>query len=255
MNMKLTDGSRTYICDGCGQVYKTTDEFNPADSAGGKDFCWKCHPKRMTYRQLIEWLARGNGFLCQQAIEYTTAPMFSLAPVRINDRSYPGSSDDQIPYDEHELVVSKFNDSGICHWEIPTEAMFKADCRKSSTCDEHPLNESIKSTEKLKMQWRIKEYFDKELGGTRYIVQYRQFLFWKSVNLTLFQQATSTASDFNNYDLVGQYNEVAFCRMDDAKQFTYDHEKYLVRGNKSNKPIYHPVTHYRVNLEELTRDL
>lgn len=59
MNVKLTDGSRTYICDGCGQVYKTTDEFNPADSAGGKDFCWKCHPKRMTYMQLIERLARG----------------------------------------------------------------------------------------------------------------------------------------------------------------------------------------------------
>lgn len=104
------------------------------------------------------------------------------------------------------------------------------------------------------MQWRIKEYFDKELGGTRYIVQYRRFLFWKSVNFTLFQQATSTtASDFNSYDLVGQYNEVAFCRMDDAKQFTYDHEKYLVRNN--NKPIYHPVTHYQVNLEELANDL
>lgn len=249
MRMKLKDGSMTYICDGCGQAYKTTDEFNPADSAGGKDFCWKCHPKRMTYMQLLEWLAKGHGFICQQAIGYTSAPMFSLVPVRINDRSYPGKSDDQIPYNEHELVVSKFTD-GFCNWKIPTFEMFEQDCRKSSTCDESPLNVSIKSTEKQKMQWRIKEYFDKELGETRYIVQYRRFLFWKSVNLTLFQQATSTARDFNNYDLVGKYNEVAFCRMDDAKQFTYDHEKYLVRGNKSNKPVYHDVTHYHINLED-----
>lgn len=100
------------------------------------------------------------------------------------------------------------------------------------------------------MQWRIKEYFDKELEGTRYIVQYRRFLFWKSVNFTLFQQATSTASDFNNYDLVGQYHDVAFFRMDDARQFTYDHEKYLVRGKKGNKPVYHDVTHYHINLED-----
>ena len=100
------------------------------------------------------------------------------------------------------------------------------------------------------MQWRIKEYYDDTFRGTRYIVQYMLFLFWKSVKLPLFQQATSTASDFNNYDLVGQASEVAFRRMDDARQFTYDHEKYLVRGNKRNRPVYHHVTHYHINLED-----
>ena len=99
------------------------------------------------------------------------------------------------------------------------------------------------------MQWRIKEYFDTELGGTRYIVQYGRFLLWHSVEFSLFQQATSTASDFNNYDLVGKHNEVAFCRMEDALQFTYDHEKYLVRKN-NNKPVYHGVVHYPINPED-----
>ena len=98
------------------------------------------------------------------------------------------------------------------------------------------------------MQWRIKEYFDTELGGTRYIVQYGRFLIWHSVKLPLFQQATSTASDFNNYNLVGD-NVVAFCQMEDALQFTYDHEKYIIRKN-NNKPVYHGVTHYNIHLED-----
>lgn len=99
------------------------------------------------------------------------------------------------------------------------------------------------------MQWRIKEYFDTELGGTRYIVQYGQFFIWHSLKLPLFQQVTSTASDFNNYDLVGKHKEVGFCKMEDALQCTYDHEKYLVR-KRNNKPVYHSVVHYHINLED-----
>jgi hypothetical protein len=99
------------------------------------------------------------------------------------------------------------------------------------------------------MQWRIKEYFDMELGGTRYIVQYGQFFIWHSVKLSLFQQVTFMASDFNNYDLVGKHKAVGFCKMEDALHFTYDHERYIVR-KRNNKPVYHSVVHYPINLKD-----
>lgn len=83
----------------------------------------------MSYRQLIEWLAKGKGYLCQQGHDYTTAPVFSMCPVKINNRCYPGHFDDQIPYDEHELVVSEFED-GYSNWKIPTLEMYKRDCKK-----------------------------------------------------------------------------------------------------------------------------
>lgn len=130
MQLKLENGSaKRYICDKCGFTDTTLAAFNPSDSIDGKDYCLKCHPIRMTYWQLLEWLARGNGFLCQQARDYCTAPTFRLSPsVTINDRNYAGKSDDQIPYNEHELVVSRFTD-GFCNWEIPTLEMFNRDCR------------------------------------------------------------------------------------------------------------------------------
>lgn len=135
MKIKFDDSNIKYICNGCGltvpagEAYTTL--FNEADSDryNDKDYCLKCRPKRMTYMQLLEWLARGNGFLCQQARDYCTAPTFRLSPsVTINDRNYTGKSDDQIPYNEHELVVSRFTD-GFCNWKIPTLEMFERDCR------------------------------------------------------------------------------------------------------------------------------
>ena len=135
MKIKFDDSNIKYICNGCGltvpagEAYTTL--FNEADSDryNDKDYCLKCRPKRMTYWQLLEWLAKGNGFICQQVIGYSTAPTFSLSPsVTINGRNYTGKSDDQIPYDEHELVVSRFTD-GFCNWKIPTLEMFERDCR------------------------------------------------------------------------------------------------------------------------------
>lgn len=138
MKIKFDDSNIKYICNGCGLTVPAGDAyttlFNVADSDryNDKDFCLKCHPRRMTYRQLLEWLARGNGFLCQQAKDYSTAPTFSLSPsVTINGRNYTGKSDDQIPYDKHELVVSRFNDGTLfCDWVIPTLEMFERDCRQ-----------------------------------------------------------------------------------------------------------------------------
>lgn len=137
MKMTFKDAPTKYICDKCGltvpsgDAYKTL--FNEADSdrSANKDYCLNCRPRRMTYWQLLEWLARGNGFLCQQAKDYSTAPTFSLSPfVSINGRQYDGVADDQIPYNDHELVVSKFNDGNhLCDWQVPTLEMFERDCR------------------------------------------------------------------------------------------------------------------------------
>lgn len=131
MQLKLENGSaKRYICDKCGFTDTTLVAFNPSDSIDGKDYCLKCHPIRMTYEQLIEWLAKGHGFLCQQAMDYCTAPTFRLSPVCINGRQYPGNYEDQIPYDEHELIVRCFDASKrSAYWEIPTLEMFNRDCR------------------------------------------------------------------------------------------------------------------------------
>ena len=118
-----------YICNKCGFTSESLDNFNNFPN-NEKIYCNNCHPKRMTYRQLIEWLARGNGYLCQQAKPYSTAPTFNMVPVEINGVKYPGNFDDQIPYNEHELVVSEFKD-GFSNWKIPTAAMYKRDCKKA----------------------------------------------------------------------------------------------------------------------------
>lgn len=127
MRVNTKNGIRI-VCNDCGFVSQSEQDFNIDDTKDGKDFCRKCRPQRMSYMQLIEWLAKGNGFLCQQAMEYCVAPTFSLSPVRINGRDYPGKSDDQIPYNEHELVVSRFSD-GFCNWQVPTLEMYKRDCK------------------------------------------------------------------------------------------------------------------------------
>lgn len=131
MQLKFKNSSAVrYVCDGCGFTATTLDEFNKDDIAPDEHYCLKCHPRRMTYIQLLEWLAKGHGFLCQQARDYCTAPTFNLSPVRINDRQYPGTSEDQIPYSEHELVVRCFDESKrTAYWEIPTLEMFNRDCR------------------------------------------------------------------------------------------------------------------------------
>lgn len=128
MKIKYKNGVK-YSCNICGEVYGNEDKFNKMDSVNGDHYCLKCHPLRMSYRQLIEWLAKGNGYLCQQGHYYTTAPVFSMCPVIINDEHYPGRFDDQIPYDEHELVVSEFKD-GYSNWKIPTLKMYETDCKK-----------------------------------------------------------------------------------------------------------------------------
>lgn len=143
MYKKTEDGKVLRICDKCGFVdyddhaefntytdrYKpeSSTTFNLDDCNDDKDYCLRCHPRRMSYRQLIEWLARGNGYLCQQAHYYTTAPVFKMCPVIINDVHYPGMFDDQIPYNEHELVVSAFK-NGYSNWKIPTLEMYEEDC-------------------------------------------------------------------------------------------------------------------------------
>lgn len=149
MKIKFDDSNIKYICNGCGltvpagEAYTTL--FNEADSdrCSDKDYCLKCRPKRMTYMQLLEWLARGNGFLCQQARDYCTSPTFRLSPsVTINDRNYAGKSDDQIPYNEHELVVSRFTD-GFCNWKIPTLEMFERDCRPPKPVENRRTRQSV----------------------------------------------------------------------------------------------------------------
>lgn len=129
MSMVQFNTGRKYICDNCGFSYDDLSRFNVAD-CGTKHYCLNCHPHRMSYRQLIEWLAKGNGYLCQQGHNYTTAPAFSMCPVIINEEHYAGSFDDQIPYNEHELVVSEFKD-GISNWKIPTLEMYERDCKEA----------------------------------------------------------------------------------------------------------------------------
>ena len=124
--IKFKNGVK-WICNECGFTSNNLDKFNDYPNED-TIYCLKCRPIRMTYRQLIEWLAKGNGYLCQQGHNYTTAPAFSMVPVIINDEHYPGKFDDQIPYDEHELVVSRF-ESGFSNWEIPTLEMYNRDCK------------------------------------------------------------------------------------------------------------------------------
>lgn len=139
MEIKCDNSKIKYVCNGCGLIVPMGDEyktfFNEADSDRGsdKDYCLKCRPKRMTYMQLLEWLACGKGFLYQQGKDYCTAPTFSLVPtVSINGRKYVGKPNDQIPYDTYELTVARFPDDfkdDFCHWKIPTLEMFEQDCR------------------------------------------------------------------------------------------------------------------------------
>ena len=124
--IKLKNGVK-WICNECGFTSKSLDKFNDYPNEN-TIYCLKCRPIRMTYRQLIEWLAKGNGYLCQQAKPYTIAPTFTMLPVIINEEHYPGKFDDQIPYNEHELVVSRF-ESGFSNWEIPTLEMYNRDCK------------------------------------------------------------------------------------------------------------------------------
>ena len=126
--MKFKNGVK-WICNECGFTSEDINKFNDYPS-NDTIYCYKCRPGRMTYRQLVEWLARGNGYLCQQGLPYSTAPTFDITRVNINGRHYPGKFDDQIPYDEHELCVSSFKD-GFSNWEIPTLKMYKRDCGRS----------------------------------------------------------------------------------------------------------------------------
>lgn len=119
-----------FVCDICGFSDDNLSRFNDYDCDTKQHYCLKCHTLRMSYRQLIEWLAKGNGILCQQGHYYTTAPTFKMCPVIINEEHYAGRFDDQIPYDEHELVVSEFKD-GFSNWKIPTYEMYKRDCKEA----------------------------------------------------------------------------------------------------------------------------
>lgn len=119
-----------FVCDICGFSDDNLSRFNDYDCDTKQHYCLKCHPLRMSFRQLIEWLAKGQGILCQQGKDYTTAPAFIMSPVIINGKRYAGKFDNQIPYDEHELVVSEFKD-GFSNWKIPTYEMYKQDCKEA----------------------------------------------------------------------------------------------------------------------------
>ena len=149
MRIKYESREQRIVCDGCGFSVNTEDEYNKHfntddttianNSFTYKDYCLKCHPKRMTYLQLIEWLAKGNGYVCQQVRGYSTSVNFHMGnPIEINGAKYYHAIDDQIEYDEHELVVRYFDtNKNVSYWNIPTEAMFLRDCRQT------PVPESI----------------------------------------------------------------------------------------------------------------
>lgn len=143
MKLKIQNGEQRVVCDGCGYTVDTKEayekDFNVDDSKdsgynqSAVDYCYKCHPKRMSFLQLIEWLARGNGFVCMQARNYTTHLEFSMErSVNINGRTFHDKQiNDQIPYDEHKLVVRYFNDKkNKSYWNIPTYQMWKEDCKR-----------------------------------------------------------------------------------------------------------------------------
>lgn len=151
--MRITYESREkqIVCDGCGFSVNTEDKykkhFNTDDTKIAdnayiyKDYCLKCHPKRMSYMQLIEWLAKGNGYVCQQARGYSTYVNFHMGNsiVTINGAQYYHKIDDQIEYDEHELVVRYFDSSkNKSYWNIPTEEMFLRDCRQTPVPESTP---------------------------------------------------------------------------------------------------------------------
>lgn len=160
MRIKFESREKRIVCDTCGFSVNTEDEykkhFNTDDTKIAdnayiyKDYCLKCHPKRMTYMQLIEWLAKGNGYICQQVIGYSTSVTFNLRnPITINGRQYPKGYDDQIEYDEHELVVRYFDTTkNVSYWNIPTEAMFLRDCRQGPVPEPLPGKKPI-----LKRMW------------------------------------------------------------------------------------------------------
>jgi len=147
MKIHYSNGNK-FVCDKCGYVDSSLYKFNTADSYGGKDYCLACHPQRMTYMQLIEWLAKGNGYVCLQVIGYRTHLEFDMAaPARIEGKEILGSLgiDSQIPYDEHNFVVRYFEkDKNRDYWNIPTEEMFYRDCRGTDAPDQNaPKQEDV----------------------------------------------------------------------------------------------------------------
>ncbi|MBR4792655.1 MAG: hypothetical protein IK038_03215 [Bacteroidaceae bacterium] len=142
MKIHFSTGNK-FMCDKCGYIDSSLHKFNTADSYGDKDYCLACHPQRMTYMQLIEWLAKGNGYVCLQVIGYRTHLEFDMAaPVRIEGKEILGSIDSQIPYDEHNFVVRYFDkDKNRDYWNIPTEEMFYRDCRGTDVPDRNTLKQ------------------------------------------------------------------------------------------------------------------
>lgn len=128
--MKLVN-KKIWVCDNCGE--KTTDPktFNQADRERG-DYCMKCHPKRMTPLQLVEWLAKGFGYVCRQGKDYTTHLDFDFSNKKLGGATIPDMRE-QLPYSEHNFVVRYFDEDHPRHkkeyWLIPTEEMFLEDCR------------------------------------------------------------------------------------------------------------------------------
>lgn len=155
MHLKFKSNEKRIVCDGCGfavnteDAYKThfnTDDTKYVANTTTEDYCLKCHPKRMTYMQLIEWLAKGNGYVCQQGRGYSTYVNFHMGRsiVTINEAQYYHKIDDQLEYDEHELVVRYFDTSkNKSYWNIPTEAMFLRDCRPEPVPEPLPKKKSI----------------------------------------------------------------------------------------------------------------
>lgn len=114
----------TKICDGCGSV---VNEFH--ESEDNNDYCFKCRPKRMSVIQLVEWLAKGNGFICIQGKSYQTYLNFT-------GRTMFGDVcltwDDEIPYDEHNWVIHHFDETkNKNYWDIPTLEIYETDCAKN----------------------------------------------------------------------------------------------------------------------------
>lgn len=144
--MELTSklGKVQWMCDECGAIYDDRiGFFNIDDTLGKKDFCLKCHPMRMSPIQLVEWLAKGNGYVCIQGKYYTTNLEFDLSSCncRLNGHETNRGYDHQIKYDEHNLVVRYFNANHPLHkksyWLIPTEKMFMKDCRNGGKIQWH----------------------------------------------------------------------------------------------------------------------
>lgn len=139
MTIANVRGKPHYVCNGCGKSSDDPADFNMDDEKGDSHFCWDCHPRRMTPLQLVEWLAKGNGYVCIQAEDYQTAlsfdfhgPGYLMSNGCRNGHAMNGMRN-QIPYDEHNFVVRYFDEDHPMHkkygyWLIPTEKMYITDC-------------------------------------------------------------------------------------------------------------------------------